>query len=313
MLKELKDAGYHVWWCGKNDAIAGQCAEGIAASCNERFQPTDADYARFGYKNMPRYRNDWRGKPDSDTFFSFYVGKYDTEGQDIYSDRDWIDVFAACELIKNWDRPEPFCLFMALEMPHADYGVEDPWFSQIDPSALPERIRDLPEGAPLAIRKMRAALNMETWSEDRWRELRATYYGMCARVDHQLGMIIDALRESGQYDDTALLCFSDHGDYTGDYGLVQKHFIGMEDALTRVPLIIKPPAQHAAKPGINDTLTELIDVPETVYHYAGIDPAYRRFGNNLAPIISGEQPTNREVVFANRVTAPDNPNATKSA
>ena len=297
LLKELKDAGYYVYWSGKNDLIAGQETEAIEMSVSKRFQPTDADYARHGYKKMPRYRDDWRGEKDSDTSFSFYVGQYDTEGQDIYSDRDWIDVFEAIDLIKNWDRPEPFCLFMALEMPHADYGVEDPWFSMIDREKLPPRTPELPGGAPLALQKMRAVQNMESWSEERWRELRATYYGMCARVDHQLGLIVDALKESGQYDDTALICFSDHGDYTGDYGLVQKNFVGMEDALTRVPLIIKPPAGTPMKPGVRDSLTELVDLSETVYAFAQIDPAYRRFGKDLTPLLGDETLDNREIVF----------------
>lgn len=307
LLKELKDSGYFVWWSGKNDVIAGQAPQAATQSCDVRFVPTDADYARFGYKKMPRYRYDWRGGPESDTFFSFYVGKYDTEGQEIYSDRDWIDVFAAVELIKNWKEDRPFCLFMALEMPHPDYGVEDPWFSLIDRRKIPERIRDLPEGAPIAIRKMREVQNMGTWSEERWRELRATYYGMCARVDHQLGLIIDALKQTGQYDNTALFCFSDHGDYTGDYGLVQKNFVGMEDALTRVPLLIKPPASAPAKPRVSDALVELIDMTETVYAYAGINPSYRRFGRDLSSVVSGETDHSRDLVFCESGYSKDQP------
>ncbi len=297
LLKELKDAGYYVWWSGKNDLIAGQVPEATEMSCHVRFQPTDADYARHGHKKQPRYRDDWRGEPGSDTFYSFYIGKYDTGQDEIYCDRDWIDVFEAIDLIKNWDDERPFCLFMALEMPHPDYGVEDPWFSMIDRKKLPEREPDLPEGAPLAIRKMREWQNMESWTEDRWRELRATYYGMVARVDHQLGLLIEALKESGQYEETALCVFSDHGDYTGDYGLVQKHFIGMEDCLTRVPLVIKPPKTRPVQPRVTEALTELVDLTETVYAFAGVDPQYRRFGRDLSPIIAGETEENRSRVF----------------
>lgn len=297
LLKELKDAGYFVWWSGKNDLIAGQCKDAISMSCDVRFQPTESDYARHGHSPRPRYRSDWRGQKGSDTFFSFYVGRYDTGEDSIYCDRDWIDVLEAVDLIRAWDDERPFCLFLALEMPHPDYGVEDPWFSAIDRRKLPSRIPDLPEGSPLAIRKMREMLGMGTWTEDRWDELRATYYGMVARVDHQLGMLVDALRESGRYDDTALFVFSDHGDYTGDYGLVQKHFVGMEDCLTRVPLVIKPPACFPVQARVTPALTELIDLTETVYAIAGIDPAYRRLGNNLCPLLAGTTDRNRTEVY----------------
>ena len=47
-----------------------------------------------------------------------------------------------------------------------------------------------------------------------------------------------ALRDApGLYDDTAIFFFSDHGDFTGDYGLVEKTQNTFEDCLTRVPFI----------------------------------------------------------------------------
>ena len=76
---------------------------------------------------------------------------------------------------------------------------------------------------------------MQGWSEERFTELRATYYGMCARVDAQFGKVVDALKDSGIYDDSAIFFFSDHGDFTGDYGLVEKTQNTFEDCLTRVP------------------------------------------------------------------------------
>ncbi|MCU6792261.1 hypothetical protein OB236_08985 [Paenibacillus sp. WQ 127069] len=31
--------------------------------------------------------------------------------------------------------------------------------------------------------------HLQAWTEERWNELRATYYGMCARVDKQFAMV----------------------------------------------------------------------------------------------------------------------------
>ncbi len=52
---------------------------------------------------------------------------------------------------------------------------------------------------------------------------------------------MQAPRETHQYDDTAVFFFSDHGDYTGDYGLVEKTQNTFEDGLTQVSLVVKPP------------------------------------------------------------------------
>ncbi|MDQ3657107.1 MAG: sulfatase-like hydrolase/transferase, partial [Chloroflexota bacterium] len=128
-------------------------------------------------------------------------------------------------------------------------------------------------------------------------ELRATYLGMCARVDFQFGLLLDALREAGIYDDTAIFMFSDHGDFTGDYGLVEKTQNTFEDCLTRVPLVVKPPAGTPVTSRVTDALVELIDVPATVEAITGISPAHTHFGRSLLPLLAGETDVGREAVF----------------
>ena len=55
-----------------------------------------------------------------------------------------------------------------------------------------------------------------------------------------------ALEESGLSASTNVAVWSDHGDYAGDYGLVEKWPSGLEDVLTRVPLIIRAPQSELA-------------------------------------------------------------------
>jgi hypothetical protein len=42
-------------------------------------------------------------------------------------------------------------------------------------------------------------------------------------------------------DITTVAVWADHGDYAGDYGLVEKWPSGLEDVLTRVPLLVRSP------------------------------------------------------------------------
>jgi arylsulfatase A-like enzyme len=136
-----------------------------------------------------------------------------------------------------------------------------------------------------------------TWSEDRWQELRATYGGMCARVDHQFGMVVRALQEAGIYDDTAIFFFSDHGDFTGDYGLVEKTQNTFEDCLSRTPLVVKPPSWVPVQPRISEAMVELVDFPATVEALTGIAPQHTHFGRSLLPAIAGETAEHRDAVF----------------
>jgi arylsulfatase A-like enzyme len=139
--------------------------------------------------------------------------------------------------------------------------------------------------------------NMQSWSEERWSELRATYYGMCARVDYQFSLILQALREAGIYDETAIFFFSDHGEFAGDYGLVEKTQNTFEDCLIRVPLLIKPPRSVPVQPGIRNALVELIDVPATIETLTGIMPRHTHFGRSLVPLLAKETEQVRNAVF----------------
>lgn len=138
---------------------------------------------------------------------------------------------------------------------------------------------------------------LQSWTEERWDDLRAIYYGMCARVDHQFGLILGALKQAGIYNETAVFFFSDHGDYTGDYGIVEKNQNTFEDCLTRVPFAVKPPSSTPTQPGIRDALVELVDFPATVYDLLEISPDYDYFGKSLLPLIAGETQEHRDAVF----------------
>ena len=296
LLKTLKDSGYFVWWGGKNDLVPGQ--HGYDAYCHVKHK---ANTPRPPYTLRPNLHsyNDWRGKPDSDTYYSFFHGRLDKGGEDIYYDGDWANVLGAVDFIKQAPKDQPFCLYIPLGYPHPPYAVEEPWFSMIDRAKLPPRIPAPKDwtGKPSLNKGIYEGQNLKGWTEDRWTELRATYYGMCARVDHQFGLVLTALRDAGLYDDTAVFFFSDHGDFTGDYGLVEKTQNTFEDCLTRVPFLIKPPRQVPVKPRISEALVELVDFPATVEALADITPPHTHFGRSLLPVLAGETDEHRDAVF----------------
>ncbi len=299
VLRILRNNGYFVWWGGKNDLIPGQ--SGYAEDCDIKYRPTEQDYARWGYSPKPGLHGwtPWRGEPGSDTYYSFYAGKLPVGGEDIYCDGDWAMVLGAIDFIKNYQGEQPLCIYLPLLYPHPPYGVEDPWYSMIDRNKVPDRAPTPDNWAMKAsiLKGIAEGQHLEGWTEERWTELRATYYGMCARLDHQFGMLMDALKDASLYDDTAVFLFSDHGDYTGDYGIVEKTQNTFEDALSRVPFVIKPPKSISVKPGVSEALVELVDFSATVYDLAGIEPGYWSFGRSLLPVLTGERDTHRDAVF----------------
>ncbi|MEK7475716.1 MAG: sulfatase-like hydrolase/transferase [Candidatus Coatesbacteria bacterium] len=292
LLKTLKESGYFVFWAGKNDLVPGE--GGYGAFCDVKYSPSVPPP-----RKNPHEWNDWRGDPGGDNWFSFCLGRLEHDpATGPYEDWEHANIMGAIDLVKHPPKDRPLCLYLPLGNPHPPYAVEDPWYSMIDRAKVPPRVPTPADwtGKPSLLRGIAERQRLRGWTEDRWTELRATYYGMCTRLDHQIGMLAEAMKSAGIWDDTAFLMFSDHGDFTGDYGLVEKTQNTFEDCLTRVPLIVKPPKGTAVTPGVRDALVELVDMPATVEAFSGVAPGHTHFGRSLLPLLAGER-EHRDAVF----------------
>ena len=299
LLATLKQHGYHVWCGGKIDMIPAD--SDFALVCDEWFRPARDSERVLGRPLRPQAPPSptWRGTgPDDDRFYGFLAGLLDEDADGIYFDRDWAVIEAACAKIRTCDDSRPLCLYIALEFPHPPFRVERSWFEQIDAGRLPAQ-KPVPDWSqkPPILQQIFARQNLQGWSPARWQDLRRVYYGMCARVDHQLGLVLSVLEAAGRLDQTSLAFFADHGEYLGDYGLVEKNQNSFEPELTRVPLVIKPARRFRCQPGLRDALVELLDVQATVLEMAGIEPAYDHFGRSLLPLVAGVTTGHRDAVF----------------
>ncbi|MBC2600327.1 sulfatase-like hydrolase/transferase [Puniceicoccus vermicola] len=305
LLRELKNAGYYIWWGGKNDLMTDENA--FSELCDERHVPEET------HKNL-HVDQSWRKGTPQNPDYSFYAGELKkNEGEDVYLDSDWSHVLTAQNFIENYNDSRPFCVFLSLQYPHPPYGVEQPYYGSVPQSQIPPRITaESTSGKPRMHGQLLENLGLSHQSEEWWTELRATYYEMCARVDDQAGILLKALKQSGQYDESAFFLFSDHGDFAGDYGLVEKAQNLMEDCLVRVPLIIKPPAQTKSQSGICNALVELVDFPATVYDMVGIQPQYTHFGRSLLPLLKDPSAEHRDAVFTEGGRCENEPHCAES-
>ncbi len=277
VFKYLKSAGYHVEMWGKNDLLAQESFPDSISHAGEAV----IDYRKFT-------ANPWES--DDYRFRSFYFGRRpDDHSND--ADRQWID--GALEFLAS-DPPEPWCLYLPLIFPHCPYWVEEPYFSLHDRSKIPSPMPPRPDG-PIHHDEMHKSYGLDRFDDENWRELIATYWGMCTRLDDQFGEIRTAMENHGQWDDAAVLFFSDHGDYAGDYGLVEKWPSGFEDVLLRVPLTIKLPTNERTV--MIPALAETLDLTPTILDIAGITAGHDHFGDSLLPLIRRERASNKDAVF----------------
>ena len=176
--------------------------------------------------------------------------------------RDW------CCMLPERDSKPAFCAEQAIGFLARSRGR--PWVLSIntlephhplpgarngeyEPAALPVRANFLamPEDVPLRIRMQRARWQSGAFEhfdlsrEAGWRQAMSHYWGLCTQVDAQYGRILDALRASGQFEDTLIIHTSDHGEMMGEHYLFGK---GVPyEASVHVPLLIKLPGQSESR------------------------------------------------------------------
>jgi len=121
---------------------------------------------------------------------------------------------------------------------------------------------------------------------------RQEYYAITTHMDTQVGLILDALEESGKADNTWIIFTSDHGLAVGHHGLMGKQ--NMYEHSLRVPFIITGPG---VKGGTKiDAPIHLQDAMATVLDLAGADMTGVEF-QSLLPLLKGE-PGGLDAVYA---------------
>lgn len=160
-----------------------------------------------------------------------------------------------------------------------------------DPAEIPPlRPIDLPRKPNFydAIRKTR---HLDRMTDADFRKIQAVYLGMISYSDWLLGELMAALERTRHAADTALFVFSDHGEWGGDYGLVEKWPSACDDVLTRVPLIARLPAQAPGivKGHVSQEIVELYDVMATCLELAGIPAKHTHFARSLMPQLRGQR------------------------
>ena len=289
IFEELKNAGYYVWMNARNDLVAGEYDGLVERHASEIY---------YGGAHTSAVRPETeRGDPGDKNYYSFFGGRLEPDADGRTYSGDDEDLDAAISRIKNKPKDRPLCLFLGLIAPHPPYQIEEPYYSAVDRAKLKARIhpKDCTDKADIE-QAIRSRIGLDAYTEEDWQELRACYLGMVMKVDQQFEKMCDALKEAGEYDNSAIFFFSDHGDFTGDYGLPEKAQNSFEDCLCNVPLLIKPPKGYALDPGISDSLIELVDFYATAMDMAGGQPAHTHYGISLKNVLADRSVPVRDFV-----------------
>jgi arylsulfatase A-like enzyme len=101
------------------------------------------------------------------------------------------------------------------------------------------------------------------------REAMALTAGMITMIDDQIGRVVEALKESGQLENTVIIFTSDHGEYMGDFDLLLKGALPFR-SVTRVPMIWSDPEVAGGRR--SGAMASTIDISATILERAGLTP-----------------------------------------
>ncbi|MFT7111453.1 MAG: arylsulfatase A-like enzyme [Porticoccaceae bacterium] len=96
--------------------------------------------------------------------------------------------------------------------------------------------------------------------EPAWHRYRNYYFNCLVDVDTHIGTVLDALEDSGQWDNTLVIFTSDHGEMAGVHGHRGKGGVIYHEAC-RVPLCICHPGMTGGEE--SDALVSLLDIVPT--------------------------------------------------
>jgi arylsulfatase len=319
----LREAGYHTALLGKAhlymdekleishiDEAAGRLeAVGFAEvfETGDKFAPqarnkyTDYLAARGLLDSYKRHIADrsYQGEKEDGQGATKCVPMWDSTPMPIPLDA-YVDTWHGMEAVRwieQYDREEPFFLFVGFPGPH------DPWdapaeavarYDGVDISMPGSTTRPEVEGTG----RYGALLNGFLWlsdtesmSDDAIRGMRRAYAANISVIDHAVGLMVAALEHKGLLDDTWIVYTSDHGEMGGNHGLMSKCV--MYQQAVRVPLIVRPPGGCA--PRVVDALVEQLDVPATVREIADAPDLPESEGRSLSACVQGGPPPDRAV------------------
>lgn len=191
---------------------------------------------------------------------------------------------------------QPFCTFISTYAPHDPYCVPKEIYDLYKDSdlQLPENYLDSMEDKPAVYRRMRDVLT--ALSESDFKMAKRCYYSYCTLVDRQVGRLVQYLKENGLYDNTLIVCMSDHGDMMGAHGLMMKSVEPFEE-IYHIPLLMKLPEQMYA--GMNaDFYINTYEIAQTVLELAGARPLQgKHIGISMVPWLKKEK-RDRHYAFA---------------
>lgn len=199
------------------------------------------------------------------------------------------------KMIRDEGGKKPLFLYMAGHEPHDPQFAPPEYYDMYKASDIPMPVNFLPfhpfDNGEMSVRDEHTVSWPRTPTNVGAKLAR--YYASTTYWDAQCGRVIEALKEAGLFENTIFIVAGDNGLSLGEHGLVGKQNV-YEFGGMHVPLIFAGPG---IPKGESKSFAYLMDVYPTMCELAGIRVPQGLDARSLKPVITGQEPKVRDVLF----------------
>jgi arylsulfatase A-like enzyme len=247
----------------------------------EKLDYTD-ERKKTGLKVVDERRCRWPGlKPEDKEYLFWSI----LDGEEDYTD-EWGVAETGIKMMKKFATGQnPWLLEIHFEKPVWIAPLKK-YADRYDPASIPvpDSFNDTFNNKPNIYKRDRETYGPTTPKD--YQETKAYYYANCEQIDVQIGRILDALEQTGQVENTVVVCTTDHGNMHGDHGIWHMGVLPYEETY-RIPMVIRWPGK--IKPAsVSDRLVISHDLAHTYVDIMGQSPLPFADARSLLPLF--EQP-----------------------
>lgn len=206
----------------------------------------------------------------------------------------------AAEFIERQAQPAPgqpwmaFCSFVA---PHHPFAAPADQIARYPLGDVP-----LPaakggvdiDRSRICARLAEAIDESRLYSEEIQRRMVQHYYASISLIDDGVGLVLDTLRRTGQFENTIVVFVADHGEFLGHHGLWRKPSFHYDDTV-RVPLLL---AGGGLAPRRETGLVELVDLCPTLLSLLDLPAPPGVQGRDWSRALRERQTVGREDIYS---------------
>jgi len=198
------------------------------------------------------------------------------------------------EVLQQRERDKPLFLLVHFFDPHQPYAPPPEWRRRfVDPG-----YRGRWKTQAGALKDLRTELREDRARAEDIDQVAALYLAEVSFMDHNIGRVLDTLREEGLLEHAVVVVVADHGEVLSeDPAFAWSHGSDVSEGVMRVPLIVRLPGRREA-PAVIDAPVSILGLPPTILDLLGLDAGGVPFQSaSLAPLLDGASAPPRPSLF----------------